>query len=233
MKRLGIFLLLLCLIGLTGCDSKEALDYAKLLAETLRTYKAEVMKKIAAEQTSYNDLAAAHAHARQIETLLTLQSDRLRQAGALAERLQAGAKFSPAEIQKLVADYAKQDFDATRAIFERETGDLTGYLTGIESLELQAQNLDALIEALDELGKKKSALAQIKEIGGFAVQVRSKLEELACTDLARHINCLKAEKEKTEDNDRKKKIQEEIDTLTKQFNDATCADALLTKAKCP
>lgn len=233
MKKIITTLLLLGILCLVGCGDQEAREYAKLLAETLRSYQAEVNKKIAAEQGSYKELAATHAYARQVETLANLRAERLRRAGAFAESLMQGSKSSPSEIQKLVADYAKQDFDSTRAIFEKEGEDQAVFLTGLESLELQSQNLTALIGTLEEMAQSKSKISQLKEAGAFAVQLKDRLNELGCEDLARQINCLKKELAKNTSSDGKKKIQDEINRLTAAMGADKCNSALLSKIKCP
>lgn len=234
MKKLAAVVLLLCPLLFAGCGDREAREYAKLLAETLRTYQAEINKKIAAEQRSYKELADTHAHARQVDALATLQAERIRRAGALAETLMQNAKLSPSEIQKLVADYAKQDFDSTRAIFEKESEDVAGFLTGLEALELQSQNLDALVGALEGLAEPRSKIAQIKEVGEFAVRLKERLNELACEDLARAVNCLKKDLAAASADAEKKKIQNEINRLSKLMETDKCnAAALLNKIKCP
>lgn len=234
MKKLVTVVLLLYTVLFAGCGDKEAREYAKLLAETLRTYQAEINKKIAAEQRSYKELAATHAHAREIDAFATLRAERIRRAGALADNLMQNGKLSPSEIQKLVAEYAKQDFDSTRAIFEKETEDLAGFLTGLEALELQSQNLSALIIALEGLAEPKSKISQIKEVGEFAVKLKDRLNELACEDLARTVNCLKKDLAAANTADAKKKIQDEINRLTKLMETDKCnSTVLLNQIKCP
>ncbi len=234
MKKLFTIALLLCTLCLGGCADKEAREYAKLLAETLRSYQAEINKKIAAEQHSYKALAETHAHARQVETLASLRAERIRRAGALAESLMQNSKLSHSEIQKLVADYAKLDFDSTRAIFEKDGEDQAGFLIGLEALELQSQNLTALVGALEDLAEPKSKITQLKEVGEFAVRLKDRLNELACEDLARNINCLKKALAAAQTDAEKKKIQDEINRLTKAMETDKCdSAALLAKIKCP
>jgi hypothetical protein len=230
-KRFVVILIICGSLFSAGCGDREAREYAQRLADTLKSYKAEINKKIKAEQEAAGMQAATYAYAQQTDALLTLDNDRFRRASTLAESLMQGGKLSPSDIQRLLADYAKQDFDATRAIFEKDADDSAAFLTGIENLGLQAQNIDALVVALEEMAKPQSNIAQLKEAGDFAVKFKTKLNELHCNDLAVAIKCLEP-KATAATGAEKTRIQGEIERLKQQMKDAQCDTNVLTSAKC-
>jgi len=230
-KRIIIILLISGSLFCAGCKDKEAREYAQRLADTLKSYKAEINKKIKAEQEATAMQASVYAYAHQTDALLTLENDRFRRASAMAESLMQGGKLSPSDIQRQLAEYAKQDFDTTRAIFEKDADDGAAFLTGVETLELQAQNIDALIAALEELAKPTSNIAQLKEAGDFAVKFKQKLDELRCNDLVVAIKCLEP-KAAAATGAEKTRIQGEIERLKQRMKDDQCDSSLLTSAKC-
>lgn len=190
MKKIITFALILSLLLLTGCGDKEAREYAGKLAEVLTTYQAQVVKKIKAEQQYYQNSAQIYSTARRQEIISTLNTERLNRIDRLADSLMQGAKLSPSEIHKLIADYAKLDFDSTRIIYEKESDDTAEYLTGVENLQLQAASINALVKALQSLSEEKGSLSQLKSVVDFAGSVKSRLNVLECEDLAREVVCL-------------------------------------------
>src|SRR5262249_53634493 len=149
MKKIIITILLLSVTAIfSGCDDKDAREYSKRLADVLRTYKAEINRKIEAERKSYNKLAAVYGYARQFDVVQGLQTERYRRASSMADSLMQGDKLNPSEIQRLIGDNAKADFDAIRSVYEAETDDRASYLISLENLELQTQTINTLIESL-------------------------------------------------------------------------------------
>ncbi len=234
MKKTITMLLFCAMLLLTACNDKEAREYSGRLAEALKAYKAEINDKIKAERKSYNKLAGVYADAQKVDAVLSLDADRLRRAAALADKMLQGGKLGQQEISTLLADYAKQDFDATRAIFEKETDDQASFLTGLDNLELQAQNVDALILLLEEMAKPTSSKAvQLRLYGEFALKVKEGVYDLRCKSWASQIKCLEAAKTAATTDAAKKQIQADIDALTAQFTDTQCSAALRTSAQCP
>lgn len=237
MKKLLMTLMLCSLTLLSGCDDKDARDYAHELAGVLKSYQAEVNQKIKVEQASYKDLASTYAYARQVDVLTTLQNDRLRRAGNLTDALISGdtkdAKITPSAIHRLVADYARQDFEATRKMLEEESDGQAEYLASLESLELQAQSLESLTKALEELAKPKSDIKKIKELGKAAREFKDRLDSLGCEELARQIACLNAKLAGLSVPTEKDRVKAEIDRLTEEMNNSGCNANLLNTIKCP
>lgn len=233
MRKLLTAIVLCGLAVLNGCDDRDARDYANELAGVLKTYQSEVNKKIGAERASYKDLASTYAYARQVDLYTTLQTERLRRSGELTDALLRGDKtVSPSDIQAMVADYARQDFDATRETLEQESDGQAEYLASLESLELQADSIEKLSKALQELGKPKSDIKRLKELAAAATQFKEKFDSLECEDLARQINCLKAQL-KAAKPDEQEKVQAEVERLENQLKEKGCSPDLLNTVKCP
>lgn len=231
MRRVNTILLLCAVLVCAACKDEEAREYARHLADTLKSYKTELNKKIKAEQEASKMQATTYAYTQQTDALLALENDRFKRAGLLAESLLQGSKLSPSDIQRLLGEYAKQDFDATRAIFEKDADDLSAFLTGVETLELQAQSIDALIAALEELAQDKSRIEQLKEAGVFAARFKEKLDELQCQELARAIKCLEAQANAAQ-GDEKTALQGQINRLKQQLTSDGCAAKVLSIATC-
>ncbi|MCU1265568.1 MAG: hypothetical protein JWM21_1886 [Acidobacteria bacterium] len=243
MKKTLLLISILSLCLLNGCDDKNARDYANELVGVLKSYQTEVNKKIADEQKSYKDLAGTYAYAKQVDLLSNLRTERLRLADALADKLQQeDSKVTPSDIHKLVADYAQADFAATRQLFEQESDGQAEYLASLEALELQSKNLTALSKALQELGKPKSNIKQLKELGEAAKEFKKKFDELECGGIAEQIGCLKVRQkviaESTSLSDEQKKdglakIKAEIDGLIELGTAQKCDVSKLNSTECP
>lgn len=220
-----IFLVLTLTFGITfsGCDNKDARNYANELVGVLKSYRAEINKKIKAEQDSYKDLASTYAYAKQMSVKLDLQTERLRRASELTDNLlNSSEEITTSNISNLVLDYAKTDFDKTRQMLEQEADNQAEFLTGLETLELQAQNIDALIKALEELAKPKGDIKKLKDLAESAKEFKNKLGELECEDIERQIASLKKKLSNESQPEKKESIQTEIDRLTKQMTDSGC-----------
>jgi hypothetical protein len=194
MKKVIITLIVLFSFALNGCDSKDARSYATELIGILKSYKVEINKKIKTEQESYKDLAGTYAYAKQMNVQLGLQTERLRRASQLTDKLLSeknDGEITTSDVGNMILDYANSDFDKTRQMLERESDDQAEFLTGLESLELQAQNIDALIKVLEGLEKPDSDLKKLKDLAKFAQEFKKKLNQLECEDLQRKIACLK------------------------------------------
>lgn len=242
MKQFIITLVVIGLLTLSGCDSKDAREYANELAGVLKSYQVEINKKIAAEQKSYKDLAATHAYARQVDLLSTLQTERFRRAESLTDELLGDGEITPSEMHELVADYANLDFESTRKMLEQESDGQAEYLASLESLELQSENIAALRKALEALAKPKLNIKQLKELGASAKEFKNKFDELQCEELGGRIACLKTQQaevdKRTDLSDEQKKtakekIQKEIDSLLELTNEQKCDKGKRDKAECP
>jgi hypothetical protein len=242
MKRLVTIAMILGVFAFSGCDNEDAREYAKELVGVLKTYQVEVNKKIAAEKKSYKDLATTYAYAKQVDLISSLRTERFRRAENLTDALLGEEELTPAEMHALVADYAKQDFEATREMLEDESDRQAEYLGSLEALELQSQNLTVLRKALEAMAKRKGQIKQLKELAGSAKQFKAKFDELQCEELAQEIACLKAQlKAISERKDltpeqigaATEKIQKQIDALRELSDDQKCDQTKREDAKCP
>ncbi len=242
MKKLIITTIAFALLVLTGCDDKDARDYAKDLVGVLKSYQVEVNKKITAEKKSYKNLAGTYAYAKQVDLLSRLRTERLSRADSLTDSLIADEKITPSDMHKLVLDYANLDFESTRQALEQESDAQAEYLASLESLELQAQNIAQLTKALEALAKPKGNIKKLKELGASAKELKSKFDELQCEELAEEIACLKAQQtaidartdlSPDQKKGKKQKIEEQIKPLVELSNEQKCDETKLKNAKCP
>lgn len=221
MKKITITLIVLFSFIFNGCDSEDARNYAKELVEVLKAYKVEINKKIKAEQESYKDLAGTYAYAKQMNVQLGLQTERLRQASQVTDKLlneKNDEEITTSDINNMILDYAGSDFEQTRQMLERESDEQAQFLTGLETLELQAQNIDALIKVLESLSKPESDIKKLKDLAKFAQEFKKKMNELECEDLQRKIACLKEKIKKLEEQKQNETVQTEKDKLQAQID---------------
>jgi hypothetical protein len=239
MKKLIITTIALALLALTGCDDKDARDYAAELVGVLKSYQVEVNKKIVAEKKSYKDLAGTYAYAKQVDLLSRLRTERLSRADSLTDELIAGEKFTPSDMHKLLLDYANLDFEATREALEQESDGQAEYLASFEALDFQAQNVAQLTKALEALAKPKGSLKKLKELGTSAKEFKNKLDELECEELAEEMACLKDQSKALEaiknptpeQKKQKARIEEQRKSLEELGKE--CKKETLDKARCP
>jgi hypothetical protein len=90
-------------------------------------------------------------------------------------------------------DHANLEFEATRQSLVQESDGQAEYIASLESLELQAQNIAQLTQALEALAKPKSDVKKLRELAAAAKELKVKFDELECADLAEQIACLKAQ----------------------------------------
>ena len=242
MTKLILTAVVLGSLFLTGCDDENARRYAKELVGVLKTYQTEVNKKITAEQRSYKDLAGAHAYAREVELLTRLRTERLSRANSLTDDLIGGRTMSPSDIHKLLLDHANVEFEATRQALIQESDGQAAYIASLESLELQAQNIAQLTQALEALAKPKSDLKKMRELAAAAKELKTRFDELECAELAEQIACLKAQQATIDaatdlTPDRKKakkqKLENQIKSLLELGKEQKCDLTKLTTGKCP
>jgi outer membrane murein-binding lipoprotein Lpp len=242
MTKLILTAVVLGSLFVTGCDDENARNYAKELVGVLKSYQTEVNTKITAEKKSYKDLAGAHAYARQVELLTRLRTERFTRADSLTDDLIGGRTLSPSDIHKLLLDHANLEFEATRQSLVQESDGQAEYIASLESLELQAQNIAQLTQALEALAKPKSDVKKLRELAAAAKELKVKFDELECADLAEQIACLKAQQAAidaatnlTPDQKkaRKQKLENQIKSLLELGKEQKCDSTKLTTAKCP
>jgi len=215
MKKIIVIFIVIFSFLFNGCSDRDAQNYAKELVGVLKSYKVEINKKIKAEQNSYKDLAGTYAYAKQMNVQLGLQTERLRRAGELTDNLlkeKTESEITASDMSNLILDYANTDFEGTRQILERESTEQSEYLTGLESLELQSQNIDALIKVLDDLSKPDSNLKKLKDLAAFAQDFKTKMNELDCEEMQRKIACLKEKLKTLEDQKKAEEVRKSAAT---------------------
>ncbi len=240
MKKLIIATAVLVLLTQTGCDDKDARDYATELVGVLKTYQVEVNKKIAAEKKSYKDLAANYAYSKQANMISRLSTSRSSGADQLTDLLMANEKFTPSDMHQLVFEHAMLEFDETRKALEEESDGQAEYIASLEALDFQAQNIAQLTKALEALSKPQGDIKKLKELAASAKEFKTKFDELECNALAEEIACLKEEQaaiEKLKDPSPEQKADKQrlgmqIKALEDLNKEQKCKTDL-NKVKCP
>src|SRR5689334_17806975 len=246
MRRLGtVLMLLVSLIG-TGCDDKTARDYANKLVAVLNSYQEQVNQKIKAEQNSYKNLSTTYARAQQEDLLLSLELKRQELTEQFTDKgLVEKKPITLFQIHQRLQTYANGDFEATRKMLEQESGIESQILVNLDSLEFESSNIEALSKALQDLGKPKGNVKQLKDLAAFAKAAKDEFDKDVCTDLAQQSKCLEAtianlttKKASETDPVKKKNLSDQLDAATDQKNKIderrktkSCAEA--ANVECP
>lgn len=235
MKKLLASLLVIAVLGLSGCGDKEAREYAAKLIPVLDSYQEQLSQKIKVEQDSYKELAEAFEEARKADISLRLEFERSTRSEDLGEET-ASVDDAPSllEILTPVQEYALADFDATKSLLEEELNARSKYLTGLENLEIELQKIKVLKEALQELAKSKSDFKKFKNATEFLLKTDEGINKLLCVDLKKQLDQLKADQAKLKpeldqlkaaltqaglDDDEKKEIKEQLKVVEPQMNE--------------
>jgi hypothetical protein len=193
MKRLALVCLLCASVCLTGCDDKDAQQYALRLSDALDAYQAQVDRKVSAEKDSYKELASVYERARQRNIESSLEEERVERSEKLTtELLNSDHLPRHTEILASLRTYAEQDFGATRDFLQIEADAQAQFLGDIEALEFESETIDDLRDSLKELAKPKGRLKRLSDATDFAKEAKAELDKLTCQDLAAELEALKA-----------------------------------------
>ena len=225
MKKLIAVVILCSLLALSGCDDKDAQDYAKTLITVLDSYQEQVDKKVTAEKDSYKELAAVYERSRERNIEEILEVERVERSEKLATDL-VMADHLPrnTEILASLQSYAAQDFTSTKDFLQVEANAQAQFLGDIEALEFESEGLDNLRVALKTLAKPKDRLKRLRDAAVFAQDTKKEFDKLVCQDLDADI---KAQETKLES------LKADVQSLHKEqqvLNDAPNKDQAKVEA---
>jgi len=224
MKKLIVLSLLVAVVGLSGCGDKDAREYAAKLGTVLDSYQEQLSQKIKAEQTSYEELAAAYEEARKADIDIRLAGEREKRSEDLGEKV-AKSKDAPTLSQLFASlqEYGKLDFETTQTVLQETIDARSKYLDNLESLELELQNVKLLKAALQELAKGKSEFAKFKGAGEFLLATDGEINKQVCTDLKKQLDQLTKDKGTASSDKDKKKIDEKIKKTSERLATKKCS----------
>ena len=224
MKKLIVLSLIVAVVGLSGCGDKDAREYAAKLGTVLDSYQEQLSQKIKAEQTSYEELAAAYEEARKADIDIRLAGEREKRSEDLGEKV-AKSKDAPTLSQLFASlqEYGKLDFETTQTVLQETIDARSKYLDNLESLELELQNVKLLKAALQELAKGKSEFAKFKGAGEFLLATDGEINKQVCTDLKKQLDQLTKDKGTASSDKDKKKIDEKIKKTSERLATKKCS----------
>lgn len=184
MKKLVAIIVLCVSLGLTGCEDKDAQQYAAQLIAVLDSYQEQVDTKVTAEKDSYKELAAVYERAREQNIQATLEDERIERSRKLASEM-AAADHLPrnTEILGSLHDYAAYDFGSTKDFLQIEADAQAQFLGDIEALEFESETIDDLRASLKQLAKPKGRLKRLSDAATFAQNTKEEFDKLICKDL--------------------------------------------------
>lgn len=188
MRKIGNLFLISLTLCFSGCDDRDAQNYAQELIGVLESYQSQVSEKIKAEKASYKELAAVYERGRSRGLESALRQERRERSRKLAvEMLRSDHYITSAEILASLRDYGETDFDNTRKLMELEADALTQFLGDIEGLEFDMETISSLKEALKDLSKPKGQFKQLRDVAVFAKKSKEEFDSLACEDLSTEL----------------------------------------------
>lgn len=207
---------------MSGCDDKEARQYAQKMIPVLDSYQEQISQKIKAEKELYNELADTYDEARKSDIIIRLRNERRRRAEAAGEKIVgAGGNITLSQIIDSLQDYAKSDFETTQSLLQEGLNSRSQYLNNLESLEIELQKIKVLREALQDLAKPKSDFRKFKEATDFVLKTDEEISKLLCVDLKKQLDDLETQLEGA-DGDEKVKLQQKIQSVKDRMKTKKC-----------
>jgi hypothetical protein len=190
--------LVLASMALTGCGDEAARQYAAQLSEVLKGYQAKIEKHMAAQQTAYTALAKDLDDAEKRDAEGSLDSERLERQITLMDQLtepdaRRRISMNATLLRTTISSYVEMD-----AKFHREQviGEFDAYkrfLTTLQDLNQETENVSQLSHMLADMSEKKGALTRIQELKDFGDQVKQNYDKLKCDGASAEVTRLTAE----------------------------------------
>jgi hypothetical protein len=227
MKKILALLFIIALVTLSGCEDKEAQEYAAKLIPVLDSYQEQLSQKIKVEQDSYEDLAQTYEEARTADIDIRLRNERKRRSVDIGERF-SNAKDAPtlSQIFTSLQEYAKLDFETTQAVLQEGLNARSQYLINLEGVEIELQKIKTFKEALKELAKPKSDFKKFKSATDFLIKTDDGISKLLCADLKKRITELETDSASAtgdEKKEEKKKIEQKIKQAKERIATKKCS----------
>jgi hypothetical protein len=185
MKRFILLVVIGSFLMFTACSDKDAEAYAQRLIGVLDSYQEQTNRKIKAEQDSYAELAQIYEESAKINIENNLEMERVERIDKLVDELiESDRPPTGSNLRERLRDYASHDFDVTRKGLQSQADARALFLADIEGLEFDAQNIDALKQALKTMAKPKGQYQKLKDYAAFAKAANDRLDEMFCQDLA-------------------------------------------------
>jgi hypothetical protein len=169
------------------CAPKDVLcNYIVATRALLADYQTAISGQIATVGKGYTSIAQAaeQGHRDEIET--GLMNERNQRSELMADDFIHGTK--PIwHWKEYLLEYAALDFQANRELLELESTDGSRFLGGIQNLEAEFSQVQALDKLLAGLNEKQSLVDHLKELGDYAQQTKTQFDTLVCAGLKKDL----------------------------------------------
>jgi hypothetical protein len=183
MKTLLIaFVLPLALASAAAKQPKQSdpEKYAAALALLLTDYQKQVSDKIAAEEAAYLAAAKFYDAAFRINVTDSLTEDRTSDSLQDLAALNNG-RLTPSQLISNVNAYAQNDFDKTRSLYQMNIDSYQSYLSNLNSLEVDSQQIGVLLKALNDLAAPATLATRLKEVQAYQKSFAQQLHLSNCS----------------------------------------------------
>ncbi len=164
----------------SSCADKEARAYAHKLAELLDKYSAQIDAKLNDEQARYVREAKGNEEDAEVDEADRLDLLRSNGAKEAARVLKAGKTNAAAAVDRMVATYARVDFESTRELYAKSQDAYMAHLKGLADLSLEKAKITALKQALKELAKDPGVFAQAEAAAKFGSDLQGMVNANTC-----------------------------------------------------
>ena len=248
--KIIVILLLVCAPALSaaGQDPAPAKDCAKAkrgdpvcYAQEIKAMLNEYTKRLS---TSVKRKRAAYARtAHQFDRDMRSQVDsrlalaRSREGEEFTRDLLAG-RAPAAEWSRRVADYAIRDFNANRQLLrsDLETGSAQGFVSSLEDLIFQVDNVKKLSDLVDLLAKPRSLKDELDQVLAFGKEIKDQYKKAACDEVTGQRDAAKKAKDGKEASIKVATDPAEVATLTAELGQLaaklTALDEYLAAKSC-
>jgi hypothetical protein len=180
---------LACCFLLQGCAADE---YAAQLSALLKTYSAQVSRRLAEEEKRYRREAKILQDADDDLQNLDVDEAIATAAQGLARDIRNGAATGDRAIAAAAA-FGQTEFERARLTASRGQDSELQRIRALQSLQADSAKIEGLRAALEGLAKKPNWQAALGESAQFGVDTKNHFDLLSCRDLHEMVKQLEAQ----------------------------------------
>lgn len=196
MKNFKIVLLTPLLAILTGCDEK-AIEFATRMQEILNERTKLIETKIAAEQRANRELGTVFAESSRQRARTELQNEQTERSEVLsADYLEGRQPVS--HWRKDIDEFRKLAGDSQATQLKAELDELAKYVSTLETLRIERDQIKAFQKVLATLKEKKSIAQELEFLKGFAKDTSTSFDKLVCDDAKKKLAAATTPEQKKE-----------------------------------
>jgi len=170
-----------------ACAQKDVLcNYIVATRAFLADYQTALSGQIDVTSKGYTSIAQAAEQGHRNAIQNGLGNERNQRSDILADDFIHDAK--PIwHWKEYLLEYAALDFQANRELLELESTDGSRFLQGLQNLQAELSQVQALDRLLAGLNEKQNLVGHLKELGDYAQTTKTQFDTLVCHGLKKDL----------------------------------------------